>query len=187
MNSYCSESVELMNLMDQMDRDDDGDTTPILAFFGDGSGLTSGKHAFEIPLIAKYRAVSTKDYASQFTGDNLCEEPRWKETLPPPRLRNFRTAPATRSRKSYGNWNLIHHWKTLPGALRKDTPWKTWCLLCRRLDWIVQRQHGPRNMLIESEMSLCSRECRFQATVTDARIALHLGVFKSVLSMGHSL
>lgn len=51
MNSYCSDGVKLMNLMDQTDRDDDRYThaTPILAFFfGHGSGLTSGKHAFEI-------------------------------------------------------------------------------------------------------------------------------------------
>jgi hypothetical protein len=34
MNTYCSEVVELINVMDQLDSVD-GDT-PILAFFGDG-------------------------------------------------------------------------------------------------------------------------------------------------------
>jgi hypothetical protein len=38
LHSYCSEVVELMNITDQLDRED-GSATPILAFFGDSHGL----------------------------------------------------------------------------------------------------------------------------------------------------
>jgi hypothetical protein len=121
MNTYCSPVVELMNIMDQLDHGDDD--TPILTFFGDGGGLR-GKDSFEIPLISKHRAGTTKDYITKVTGGNLSTELCWKEARRP--LETAYHQDLYRNRLSPILWKLelIRHWNPLPGALRVDTPWE---------------------------------------------------------------
>jgi hypothetical protein len=83
MFSYCSEVVELIDIMEQIDRGEDGGTTPILAFFGDFTGLDDPNNSFQVPFIAKHRAATTKDFLSQVTGNNVSKESCWKEARSP--------------------------------------------------------------------------------------------------------
>jgi hypothetical protein len=65
MQTYCSEAVELMDIMDQLDKSAQCDSkvthcttnsssTPLLAYFGDQDALCHSNDCIEIPLIAKF-------------------------------------------------------------------------------------------------------------------------------------
>jgi hypothetical protein len=202
MFSYCSEVVELMNLMDQMDRDEvddeDGDTTttPILAYFGDGTGLISNdQDAFEIPLIAKYRAATTKEYISQVTttttggggGSNYLreEESCWKqEQQARPPLKTVYHQDEYRNKLSPIIWRLNpnRHWNPLPEALQKDTAWEE----KKNVAFYSGDMTGSYNSgskTTDLETCVSNQRCRFvlmhgSSKLIDARIAFHLGRLK---------
>ena len=176
MNTYCSEVIELMNIMDQLSRGD-GDT-PVLAFFGDDLALC-GKDSFEIPLIAKYRAGTTKEHIAQVTGGEsteLC----LKDARPP--LETAYHQDQYRDKLSPILWKLelVRHWNTLPGALRKDTPWEQ---KKNRAFWggdLTGKYNGDTDL----ERCLSNQRCRFVldhagSKLIDARIVYHLGVLKN--------
>ena len=138
MQSYCTEMVKFMNLTDQMDSGQfvSGQTeftipsrtnlsTPVLANFGDTRSLREGD-SFEIPLISKHRAASTKKFIEEVAGGVV-------GGVRAPCLRTARVPLKTvYHQEHYENnlspilWKLetVRHWNTLPGALRKDTPWE---------------------------------------------------------------
>jgi hypothetical protein len=187
MFSYCSAIVELISLMEQIDREKNGDTTtPILAYFGDGTALTKGKPTFEIPLISKFRAVSTKEYISQVTtGNTLREESCWNEARPP--LKTVYYQDLYRNKLSPIIWRLNpnRHWNSLPEALETDTPWE------RKKDaaFYAGDLTGSYQGNTDLERCLSNQRCRFvlehgESKLIDARITFQFGVLKENIVNG---
>jgi hypothetical protein len=183
MFSYCSEIVEFMNIMDQLDRED-GDT-PIIAHFGDGEGL-SGKDSFEVPSIAKYRAGTTKEYISQVTGGgNLSTELCWKEARPP--LETVYHQDRYRNKLSPILWrlNFNRHWSILPVALQNDTLWEQ---KKNKAFWggdLTGKYKGATDL----EKCLSNQRCRFVldhagSKLIDVGITHLLGKLKSSIVNG---
>jgi hypothetical protein len=184
MNSYCSEVVELMNLMDQIDRDEDCDKTPILAHFGDGAGLSNAKNSFEIPFIAKHRAASTKDYLSQVTGRNFSEESCWEEARSP--LKTVYHQNLYNNKLSPILWRLnpIRHWNGLPHALKNDRSWEQ----KKDAAFYAGDMTGSVKGKTDLEKCLSNQRCRFvlqhsDSKLIDARIA-HLGRLTNITVNG---
>lgn len=128
MQSYCSEVIDLLSTMERLDREaaDDGIPTPILAFFGDEKGLCDNEHCFEIPLIAKHRAGTTREYIESVAGDGApgYHKPCWKTARKPLTTVYHQDDYMNRMSPILWKLELVRHWNTLPGALRKDTPWE---------------------------------------------------------------
>ena len=182
MNAYCSDVVELMNIMDQLDHGDDD--TPILTFFGDGDGLRV-KDSFEIPLISKYRAGATKDHIAKVTGGNLSTELCWKEARRP--LETAYHQDLYRNKLSPILWKLnrVRHWNSLPGALRADTPWE------KKKNGAIWRGvlTGSYPGKTDLERCLSNQRCRFVldhagSKLIDAGITNLVGKLKSSIVNG---
>ena len=176
MNSYCSEIIEFINIMQQLDGEN-GDT-PILAYFGDGGALC-GRDSFEVPLIAKYRAGTTKDNIAQVTGGNsteLC----LKEARPP--LETAYHQDQYRDKLSPILWrlNFNRHWSTLPEALQKDRPWEQ---KKNKAIWrgdLTGKYKGDTDL----ERCLSNQRCSFVldhagSKLIDAKVVHLLGVLKN--------
>jgi hypothetical protein len=180
LNTYCSEVVELMNVMDQLDRED-SDTTPILAIFGDGEGLcVCAPGTFEIPLFAKYRAGTTKDYIAQVTGSNLRNESCLNDARPPLKTAYHQDVYSNRLSPILWKLNLVRHWNPLPGAMRADTPWdqKKDCAFWGGV--ITGKFQGNTDL----ELCLSNQRCRFvfehaNSKLIDARITNTRGLLKN--------
>lgn len=119
MQTYCTEAIDILNIMDRLDKNaTTNTTTPVLAYFGD-------KHAIafqckDIPVIAKFRAATTSYDIQQATDDkDSCISSR-----EPLHTAYYQDEYADTLSPIIWYLNTVRHWNTLPGALRKDTPWK---------------------------------------------------------------
>ena len=176
MNSYCSEVVELINIMQRLDGEDSD--TPILAYFGDGTALC-GRDSFEVPVIAKYRAGTTKDYIAHVTGGKRTE--LCLEGARPP-LETAYHQGQYRNKLSPILWrlNFNRHWNTLPRALRKDIPWEQ---KTSRAFWRGDAT-GTYKGATDLERCLSNQRCRFVlnhagSKLIDAGIVNPLRVLKN--------
>lgn len=172
MQSYCSEVVELMNQVERLDKNDT--STPLLVFFGDEEGLCEDD-SFEIPLIAKHRAGTTKEYIDQVAGDAVQDE-CWRTARTPLITAYHQEEYKNRLSPILWKLELVRHWNTLPGALRKDTPWdkKKW-----KAFWggdMTGEYEG------ETDLERCqsNQRCRFvlehaNSELIDARLCYHYG------------
>jgi len=177
MQSYCSEVVELMNTLERLDGEAGGDSdapTPLLAFFGDEEGLCEGE-SVEIPLIAKHRAGTTKEYVDQVAGE-FQENDCWKTARTPLQTAYHQEEYNNRLSPILWKLELVRHWNTLPGALRKDTRWD----LKKNAAFWGGDMTGEYEGETDLERCQSNQRCRFvlehaDSELIDARLCYHHG------------
>jgi hypothetical protein len=183
MQSYCSEVVGLMDTMERLDdqaqaQTGDETTTPLLAFFGDEEGLCEDDNkCFEIPLIAKHRAGATKEYINQVAGETVLDNNCWSTARMPLKTAYHQTEYNNRLSPILWKLELVRHWNTLPGALRKDTPWEQ----KKNASFWGGDMTGEYEGATDLERCQSNQRCRFvlehsDSQLIDARLCYHYGI-----------
>jgi len=158
MQLYCIDIVELMDLF--QDADNKTNTwTPMLAFFGDSSGIFD--QDLHIPFFAKHRAGTTKENIDAVAWDasEIAGSTCWK------------THPKTLDTKYYREtyrdkfspiiWRLNSHRHFLPleDTARRDTPWE------EKMDLAIWRGvlTGFIDIFVDTDIEVClgNLRCRF--------------------------
>jgi Glycosyl transferase family 90 len=188
MKTYCSPMVEFLDIMEQLDGSDN--KTPVLAQFGDSQPIR-GNDWFEIPLIGKFRAATTKKFIAQVAGGNLHKELCLKETRPP--LNSVYHQDVYRNKLSPILWKLElgRHWIPLPKALQQDTPWDQKKKLAY---WGGMMAGGVLRGANATDLEQClyNQRCRFvlnhaDSTLVDAKLTHHKGRLRNYTVNGTNL
>jgi len=120
MRPYCVEAIKLLDIMEDLDSGASNNSTPVLAYFGDGPGI-SKNDLFDVPFFSKYRGAATSVNLQIAVGaqTSACKPPSPLTTL----KYRYDIIP---NRYSPIVWRIKYerHWKPLKEALESDTPWE---------------------------------------------------------------
>lgn len=181
MQSYCSELVDFMTTIKRLDSDSgEQDETPVLAFFGDEDAVSS--NLFDIPMIAKHRAGTTAESIKLVTGSQTTGWYRScvKGKREPLEAAHHKDIYSNRMSPILWKLELVRHWNTLPGGLRKDSPWENKTNLAYWGGDFTGNYFGTTDF----ERCQSNQRCRFvlqhaHSKLIDARLCHHYGILSN--------
>lgn len=142
MRPYCSDVIDLLYITNQLETSTKSAPTPLLAYFGDGSGL-----GISLPFFAKYRSAATKESLRAVTGECDTNARAPLHTV----QHSDKLKPII--------WRLesSRHLQPLTRARKEDTPWER---KLNRAFWAGDMT-GPSSGATDFEQCRSNQRCRF--------------------------